>query len=352
MFILHRTVTCLFLALPALLYAQETTLPSWVRHVQANPRELPQYVLADPLSALEKEMKLIPAGTFTMGKAEESVPDRQVTVVGFYLQQTEMSVLLYRSYLWRLLQDSSDAAFWAAYPDTACWSKDFPVGYLNPLVENYLQHKAFNEYPVVGVSHAQALACCKWFAAQMEQKQKAVYGELWYKHIRMGGFHLPTEAEWEYAALGGQERSFYPWPAKGKESVHCTYADKGKVLFEANFRPANGNFILDNFEFTAPVKTFRPNGYGLHQMAGNVAEWCEDMFLLQGDRPEVYDRPCNRDYDLYLSATARASTTAQVVRGGGWADIAEHMTVSWRQRELPDAQHSYIGFRIAAIRFR
>jgi len=108
--------------------------------------------------------------------------------------------------------------------------------------------KGKENYPVVHISWYDAQAYCKW-----------------------AGKRLPTEAEWELAARAGLKSNIYPW---GNESV-----DVGKP--KANYWQGtfpNSNLMKDKFYFTAPVKSFPPNGYGLYDMAGNVWEWCSDYY--------------------------------------------------------------------------
>lgn len=328
-------------------YAQQA--PQWLDSLQRYPKARATYLHADPVAELQKQMKLVPGGTFTMGEAVMSIEERRVSVSSFHLQATEVTNRQYRTYLWHLAQDSGMVAFWAAYPDTNCWNKDFPHTFNDPLVAYYLDHPAFHDHPVVGISHTQALAYTQWLNARYQKQMAEKLGPDWTTKATLGHVRLPSEAEWEYAALGGQVDGIYPWPARGMDAAHALLSARdGKFVFRANFRPFRGNFIADNYEYTCAVTTFPPNGYGLYGMAGNAAEWCADVYRSMGEPEEVYDNTCDYDIPLYKNATtAEPGTELRVIRGGSWVDYPQHITVCFRQRSYETAVHSYVGLRLA-----
>jgi len=108
------------------------------------------------------------------------------------------------------------------YPDTLCWIRDFGYSYNEPFMRNYFSHPAFDDYPVVGVNWKQAKAFCNWRTSLWD----GFKGE---NEPNSEEFRLPTEAEWEHAARGGNAIAPYPW---GGYNIRNT---KGCLL--ANFKP-------------------------------------------------------------------------------------------------------------------
>lgn len=196
------------------------------------------------------------------------------------------------------------AAPWWWAVEGACWRTPEGPG---SAVDRRRQH------PVVHVSHHDALAYARW-----------------------AGARLPTESEWEYAARGGLEQRRYPWgdeltPGGGHR---CN-------IWQGAF--PEHNTAADGHVGTAPVGSYRPNGYGLFNMAGNVWEWCADWYGSD-------HRAAGRD-DPLVDPRGPRSGTARVLRGGSYlchAGYCNRYRVAARHASPPDSSAGNVGFRVAA----
>ena len=165
------------------------------------------------------------------------------------------------------------------------------------------------DHPVVHVSWNDALAFCAW-----------------------AGARLPTEAEWEYAARGGLEGRVYPWGDELEPG-----GEHRMNVWQGTF--PTDNTLADGYLGTAPVDAYAPNGFGLHNMTGNVWEWCADWF-----DPHAYtrDRPDN--------PLGPPSGTHRVSRGGSYlchASYCRRYRVAARNALTPDSSTGNTGFRCA-----
>jgi gliding motility-associated lipoprotein GldK len=224
----------------------------------------------------------------------------------------------------------------AIYPDTLVWQRDFSYVYNEPLVIQYFSNPAFNDYPVVGVTWEQAAAFCRWRTLHNDYFQ----GKPGKKDMFVQGiYRLPTEAEWEYAARGNSKiNAMYPWGAP--------YTRTREGLLMANFKPGRGDYYGGdaNRDDITPlkVKSYTENGFGLYDMAGNVAEWTSSRY------EEAVDNilgDFNPDYQYNATKNDPAIMQRKSIRGGSWKDIAYNCQVSTRNYEYQQNAKSYIGFR-------
>jgi formylglycine-generating enzyme required for sulfatase activity len=148
---------------------------------------------------------------------------------------------------------------------------------------------------------------------------------------------LPTEAEWEYAARAGTATEYY-W---GNEF------DASKTNFcdsacSRNLRAKNSS---DGFEYTAPVGSFSPNPFGLHDMAGNVNEWVSDWFEIRYYKVSPKDNPQGPVRNSVDDR--RGGGTQRVYRGGAWQTDSNSQRSAWRKGFETDYRLDGTGFRCA-----
>lgn len=290
-----------------------------------------------------------------------NTPNQQ-HVQSFYMDETEVTNFMYTEYLDWLKgvfppeDDNYKNIYKGALPDTLVWRNR--LGFNETMTENYLRHPAYAYYPVVGVSWVQAVEFSNWRSnrvnefilerdgftargARFDVDASSTFDTEAYINaptlayggsdsLSRGGksseqrmkrndstdifvqrkdgillpkYRLPTEAEWEYAALGLTElrsynvyrgRKKYPWD--GSYTRSSNRKTRGDHL--ANFKQGDGDYggiagwSDDNADITAEVKSYTANDYGLYDMAGNVSEWVADVY-----RPIVDDE--FNDFNYY-----------------------------------------------------
>lgn len=172
--------------------------------------------------------------------------------------------------------------------------------------DNWNEQLQNTNRPVIYVSWHDALAYCNWLSQQRG------------KRVR-----LPTEAEWEYAARGGLSGKKYPW-GDNISATNANYDVDGSR--SAGWDNAN--------RYMREAGSYSANNYGLHDMAGNVWEWCADWY----------------DSDYYQSSPSQnpkgpTSGTYRVLRGGSWFDLPNDLRCANRNGGGPTIRSGNFGFR-------
>ena len=206
------------------------------------------------------------------------------------------------------------------YPDVLSWMTDFANAKSEQYAENYFTSKAYDNFPVVGVSWDAADAYCAWRTDRYLNEGKC-------PNDGFEGYRLPTEAEWEFAARNGRSEMEYPWYSND------THTNDG--LAHANFRASK-----DLKDLMSPVATFLPNRFGLYDMAGNVAEWTTTTFTESVDR--MADE-ANPDFSYRAVLADPAILKRKIIKGGSWKDAT--VRSGERSVEFQDKGRSFIGFR-------
>jgi formylglycine-generating enzyme required for sulfatase activity len=229
------------------------------------------------------DLARVPAGAFAMGSQpsdpfSESVerPQHAVQVSEFWIERTEVS----------------NAAYAACVAAGGCTP---PASASSSTRSAYYGSAAFDDYPVVNVTHGQAAAYCAW-----------------------AGGRLPTEAEWEKAARGPETR-YYPW---GSERPNRTLANYGKIV--------NDTTAVDGYPAGA-------SPYGLLNMGGNVWEWVADWYSATYYASSPPSDP-----------PGPAAGQDRVVRGGSWGSDGQFLRTTNRFYHNPSNASPTVGFRCAA----
>ena len=178
--------------------------------------------------------------------------------------------------------------------------------------------------PVINVSWNDAVAYCNWLSGQHGyQKVYTISGSTVTANWNANGYRLPTEAEWEFAARSRGKKE--KWAGTSTESSLASYA---------NYSESGGK---DGYEYTAPVGSLRANSAGLHDMSGNVWEWCWDWY-----DSGYYEKSKNsRDPQGPDSGSYR------VRRGGSWYFTPAYARCADRDSFAPDRRNRGLGFRLA-----
>jgi formylglycine-generating enzyme required for sulfatase activity len=269
------------------------------------------------------EMIVAPSGTFTIGSPEDEagrredegplrkvVIDRPLAVARFEITRREYETFVEATghpASGNCVTDRKQSGHWSADPDTNFRDPGFAQT---------------DDHPVACVSWKDAKAYIAWLNSRTG-----------------GGYRLLTEAEWEFLARAGSA-SAYPW---GRDvDGGCAYMNgydrtilrKKGNLYEKETPPFAA--CDDGHVNTAPVGSFKPNAFGIHDMIGNLGEWVEDCATASyaGLRPDG-------------THEGEADCARRMVRGGSWGTMPRQLRSAERIRYAPTDVDDSIGIRVA-----
>lgn len=260
-----------------------------------------------PAGTAPAGMVRIPGGSYTLGCTDEQKdcdgdesPTTRVTVSDFYLGKYEVTFDEY---------DAFCTATGREKPSDSGWGR--------------------GQRPVINVSWNDAVAYCNWRSEKESlTKVYTISGSTVTANWNAKGYRLPTEAEWEYAARGGGKAVLF---GNGKN-----VADPREINFDGSSSYKKDYSIAGEYrQKTVPVGSLNsPNALGLHDMSGNVWEWCWDWkTTYPGGERNNYRGP--------------DSGSLRVLRGGSWLNYPQLVRVALRNLDTPDVRSSNIGFRLS-----
>ena len=262
-------------------------------------------------------MVVIPPGSFVMGsplsepgRFEDEGPEHTVTIARqFAVSTTPVTRAQYEFFVHATSRtDSSGCAEMNAEGN---WVKNPSLGWANPGFEQTPEH------PVVCVSWDEGQAYAAWLTEKTGRP-----------------YRLLSEAEFEYVARAGSTTAFAWGPS---EAGMCSSANG----FDASAGKAHPDWPAaacdDGHVFTAPVRAFPANAFGVYGAVGNVFQWTEDCFLEGGYAGAPTDG----------SARSTEDCAPRVIRGGSWLNSARGLRVAMRDRDLRADRYTNVGLRVA-----
>lgn len=286
-----------------------TLLVAFCTCLPISAEELCNYVENE--SSLGINMIYVEGGTFQMGTNkdrnreidEENV--HSVTLDDFYIGKTEITIAQFAKFVEETNYKTDAEIKGRSYiwdDEKALMVEKEGVNWRCNEVGNYVNENDYSYYPVVYISWQDATAFCNWLSEKTGKK-----------------YSLPTEAQWEYAARGGRYSKGYMYSGSKKIKKVAWYWD-------------------DSQREEHPVSNLLPNELGIHDMSGNVYEWCYDWYeaTYSTENQENPEGPENEKSKLFR----------RVIRGGSWATTKNFCRVTNRDSGNPNLGTSTSGFRI------
>ena len=307
---------------------------------------------------VKEGMVWVPSGNFVRGtegqqSRSDEGPEHEVFVSGFWMDQTEVTNDEFAAFV----ADTQYVTTAELAPEWEEIKKELPPGTPKP-PDSILQAASLVFVPTQSSVDLNAFE--NWWKWQPKADWKHPKGPMssiegkgdhpvvhisWYDaqaYAKWAGKRLPTEAEWEWAARGGDPKAIYPWGeeplGEGKPKANTW---EGAFPYE--------NIQRDFFFYTAPVASFEPNPYGLYDMAGNVWEWCSDWYdykYYQSFLEEAAENPKGpkASFDPFQPYLKQ-----KVMRGGSFLCNDAYCSgyrVAARMKSSPDTGLQHTGFRL------
>jgi sulfatase modifying factor 1 len=298
-----------------------------------------------------EDMVWVPGGTFLMGSDHhypEEAPAHQVTVDGFWMDRYTVTNREFRRFV--------EATSYVTFAEKPPRAEDYPGAKPEMLVAGSIvfrkpaqrvelsnHHNWWDWVPGASWRHPRGAQSSLGGLAKHPVVHVAFQDAEAY--ARWTGKALPTEAEWELAARGGLEGAEFCW---GNE-----FAPRGKQMcntWQGDF--PSENLLTDGYEWTAPVGSFPPNGYGLHEMAGNVWEWTTDWFQSHGELVKSCCASVNPvggpEEQSYHQGTRDLRIPRKVMKGGSYLcapNYCRRYRPAARMAQPIDTSTGHLGFR-------
>jgi formylglycine-generating enzyme required for sulfatase activity len=260
-------------------------------------------------------LKWVPGGEFRMGDLagvgqEDEQPVREVTVAGFWMMRTEVTVTMFQRFVDQAGYDIPEGCGY--FSDG--WKLDSELTWASP---GFAQS---SDHPVTCVSWQDALAFSNWLSQETGLE-----------------FALPSEAQWEYAARAGARSLYSHGNTPEALCKRANGADRRALVHYPGF---DVNDCDDGYTRTAPVSSYPANAWGIHDMTGNIWEWVADCW------PADYAFA-----PLDGSAFTGGDCERRGYRGGAYGDVPFFLRVSARNRGYPGERRDDVGFRLVLNRW-
>ena len=305
----------------------------------------PASPIPDLIARIERNMVFVQGGRFTMGCTEEQgsdcdpdeKPPHEVELSDYYIGKYEVTNEEYAAFLNEIsdeisLDENGDKVTYKGNVifDVFCGTEKGGCSGFKEMIEYTGGSKAGGMFRVVPGYEKHPVVLVSWYGAR-------AYAS-WLSEKTGKDYRLPTEAEWEYAARGGQKSKGYKYAGTGVKNELYKYANFCDANCGKDWKDGTQD---DGYAYTAAVGQFLPNELGLYDMSGNVWEWCHDWY---GD--EDYYKECKQK-GVVRNPKGPVKGSFRVYRGGSWNSYARGCRVSYRSSWSPDSRINGVGFRLA-----